>query len=382
MKVLLLGCGAQGKACLYDLCLNTSIAGITVVENNPDVKQFIDSLKDPRVRLVHADANSREEMLALMRKHDIIIDLLPTLFRKHMAELAIEAKTDLVNTSFQSHIEHLHNQAAVAGIRIMPEAGLDPGIDLILAGNAIRKFDEVLEFHSACGGVPVKEACDNPLNYKVSWIFEGVLSAYKRPANLIVDGKVKDIPGENIFDYADEIDVPGIGAFDRYPNGYSSTYARLLGIDGSVRNMGRYTLRWPGHAEFWKKMVSLGLVDDEPVLGMSPRQYLAKVLEPRLQYRDGEQDLVVLHNDISGIKGGKLKKITQTLIDRRDLKTGFMAMNRTVGFTASIIAQMILKDEIKGKGILNPGKDVPYAGFIAELEKRGIRISESEYSAT
>jgi len=377
MKILLLGLGAQGKACLYDLLQNDDIDQVTVVERSyARAEEFTTNLNDARVSLIDIDANDKESMIILFKKHDIVIDLLPTIFRKLTAEIAIESETHLVNTSFQSHIKDLHNEAAEKGIMIMPEAGLDPGIDLILAGNAIRKFDRVAEFHSACGGIPAPEDCDNPINYKVSWTFEGVLSAYKRPANLIIDGNILRIPGEKIFNYSEEIHIPGIGKFDRYPNGFASTYAKLLGISDTVENMGRYTLRWPGHSDFWKKMSSLGLIDDEPVQGISPKSYLSKVLGPKLQYKSNEKDMVVLRNEIYGIKDGKEAKVIQQLIDKRDLKTGFMAMNRTVGFTASIIAQMILEGKIKGKGILNPGTDVPYDLFIKQLRIRGINIEE------
>ncbi|NQU79751.1 saccharopine dehydrogenase NADP-binding domain-containing protein [Candidatus Woesearchaeota archaeon] len=376
MNVILLGCGAQGKAALFDILKNKSIKNVTVVENNSDsVADFIRTLDDLRIDLRSADANDAQELLELFTGADIIIDLLPTIFRKHIADIAIEAGVNLVNTSFQNHVESCHNQAVSKNVLIMPESGLDPGIDLILAGKGLRDFDEVDSFSSSCGGFPVWEACDNPLNYKVSWIFEGVLSSYKRPGDLIIDSRVVDIPGDKIFEHSKEISVKGVGKLDMYPNGRASTYARLLGIEG-VKNMGRYTLRWPGHAAFWNKMVLLGLLDDDPILGISPRQYIAKVLEPRLQYKDGEQDMVVLRNEISGIKDGKPKRLVQQLIDRRDLKTGFMAMNRTVGFTASIIAQMVLDGRISGKGVMNPGKDIPYDDFIQELKKRDIFVEE------
>lgn len=377
MKVLLLGAGAQGKATLYDLLQNPDIKQITVVEYDlRQIKKFVKKWNDDRIILMQADANDKKVMIHLMKEADIIIDLLPTIFRKKITVCAIEAKTNIVNTSYQANITSLAKQAYNAGIIIMPEAGLDPGIDLVLAGNAVKQFDEVHEFHSACGGVPVKEACDNPINYKISWAFEGVLSAYKRPAKIIVNGKTISIPGNKIFDYAKEIRIPKIGKMDRIPNGNTEIYAELLGIKKTIKNMGRYSLRWPGHAEFWKKIVDLGLIDDDPVLGISPRKYMAKVLEPRLQYKDNEQDLIVLRNEMSGIKNKKKLKIVQQVIDRRDLDTGFMAMNRTVGFTASIVAQMILKKQIIGKGILNPATDIPYELFIKELNKRKIIVTE------
>ncbi len=383
MKILLLGAGAQGKATIYDLLQNPNVEELVVVENNPaQLDGFLERLGDTDARkivVVQADANDKDEMLGLISRADIVIDLLPTVFRKHIAELCIEAGVDLVNTSYQSHIEELANAAAMKGVRIMPEAGLDPGIDLVLAGDAVRSLDKVESFVSACGGIPVKEHCNNPLNYKVSWIFEGVLSALKRPGNLIVDGRVVDIPSGKIFDHGKVLDVDGLGKLEMTPNGYATTYAGFLGIP-DVKNMGRYTLRWPGHIDFWKKIVDLGLVDDDPVLGISPKKYMAKVLEPRLQYEDHEKDLVVLYNEIKGSKDGKQVMIIQKVVDERDLATGFMAMNRTVGFTASIIAQMMLAGKITGKGILNPAKDVPAKEFVAELEKRGIKVDEKLFS--
>ncbi len=379
MNIIILGLGAQGKATLFDIVQNKDIRKIVVVENDPaQVSEFISRINDPRVKVLSADANSRDEMLPLLKEADVIIDLLPTPFRKHIAELAIEAGTDLVNTSFRQHIESCAPAAALKGVLIIPEAGLDPGIDLVLAGNAISRFDEVEEFRSACGGVPVKEACDNPLNYKVSWIFEGVLGAYNRPADLIIDGEVVPIAGDKIFDHNETVELEGIGVFDRYPNGKASSYAKLLGLADQVKDMGRYTFRWPGHSDFWKKIVDLGLIDTDPVLGISPRKFMAKVLESRLQYKDDEQDMVVLMNEFRGTKDGKKKRITQILVDKRDLDTGFMAMNRTVGFTASIVAQMVLSGKIKGKGILNSAKDIPYDDFITELGKRGIKVEERE----
>jgi len=372
MNVLLLGCGSQGKAALYDLIRNKDIKKIFVVERGQKIKLFIDGLGDKRVRLRRTDAKSKRRMLGLMKKVDVIIDLLPTEFRARIAKLAVISGTDLVNTSYRHHLHELSGQKKIT---LLPEMGLDPGIDLVLAGHAIRQLDKVISFSSACGGIPAKDAADNPIKYKVSWTFDGVLDAYMRAGDVIVDGKLTKIFAGKAFDYNKPITITGIGKLDCYPNGHASVYARLLGIHKTVVQMGRYTLRWAGHCDFWKKIIKLGLLDDDPVDGVSPRRFLAKVLGPRLQYGVHEHDLVVLRNEFVGYKGKMKVKIIQRLIDRRDMKTGFFAMNRTVGFTASIAAQMILDGRIKKKGILNPAKDVPYGEFMSELRMRGIEIS-------
>ena len=212
----------------------------------------------------------------------------------------------------------------------------------------------------------------------MSWNFEGVLSAYRRPASLVINNEKISIDPDNLFDYCEEVEIEGIGKMERYPNGFSTTYAHQLGIREEVENVGRFTLRWPGHCSFWKKMSLLGLLSEDECNGVSPKKWLADLLEPKLQYRDDEQDLVVLRNEVIGIKDGQRKKVVQQMIDKRDLKTGLMAMNRTVGFTASIIAQMILYGKIKGKGMMNPAQDVPYKDFVSELKKRNIKVEDWE----
>ena len=85
-------------------------------------------------------------------------------------------------------------------------------------------------------------------------------------------------------------------------------------------------------------MYSVISVDGVPV---DRKRFLASLLEPQMQYGDGERDVVVVRIDVAGLKDGSRKRIIQQVIDFRDLDTGFTAMSRTVGYTASIGAQMI-----------------------------------------
>ncbi len=164
------------------------------------------------------------------------------------------------------------------------------------------------------------------------------------------------------------------------PNGDAVIFAEYLGIAKTIRSTSRYTLRWPGHSEFWKKLVDLNFLSDEPTRGLpgetTPHQFMIKHLEPQLQYRDNERDIVAMRNVMIGLRQGVATKMTFDLVDQRDLETKLFAMNRTVGYTASIVAQMIVKGEIKGTGLLTPVKDIPYKRFLGEIGKRGIVIQE------
>jgi saccharopine dehydrogenase-like NADP-dependent oxidoreductase len=265
----------------------------------------------------------------------------------------------------------------------MPEAGLDPGIDLVLCGYGASQMDEVYELHSYCGGFPERTASDNPLNYKITWTWNGVLLSYKRPARIMRDGEIIDIPARD--QHADQwiktIDFPGVGQLELIPNGDAVSFADCLGLTRTLRSTTRCSMRWPGHAALWNTLVALKFLSDEPVKGLpfdlTPHEFMVKHLEPRLQYARGERDIVAMRNVIIGSRVGRQVKITYDMLDMRDVKTGLFAMNRTVGFAASIIAQMIAQGEIARKGLLATIRDVPYRRFIDELGRRGIAIRET-----
>jgi saccharopine dehydrogenase-like NADP-dependent oxidoreductase len=126
----------------------------------------------------------------------------------------------------------------------------------------------------------------------------------------------------------------------------------------------------------------MGFLDDKPVAGLSgdisPIQFLDKLMGPRLQYRNNEKDLVVMLNIFEGLLDGKEQRLVSRLLIERDLQTGLMAMSKGVGYTASIVAQMIAGGEIIEKGILAPAMHIPYQPFIDRLSERGIVVEEEQ----
>jgi len=223
-------------------------------------------------------------------------------------------------------------------------------------------------------------ADDNPIRYKISWIFDRVLAVYTREARLVKEGRPHVVPGDEIFspDNVHEIEFPEIGRLEAYPNGDAQRYVEIFGLGKELVEMGRFALRWPGHSKFWHKMVKLGLLDDTPVsikgAEISPRSFLTKWLTPRLQYTDTQRDLALLRVEAWGIKKGRKVKVTYDLVDYRDLSTGLFAMNRTVGFTSSIGALMILSGKITGSGVLSPAIHVPAHELLEEIKARGMHV--------
>ncbi len=386
MKILLLGTGLQGKAALHDLATSPLITQVTAADANiVDLNAYVRQLGAAKVTAVQLDVRDKKRVTKLMRTADAVISLLPQTLRLQMARLAVDSGVHFVETSYAlPEYTELGKTAAAQGVTLLPEFGLDPGIDLVLVGRAIGELDEVHELHAYGTGVPELEAADTPIQYKISWTFAGVLSAYQRPARMLREGKIIDLTPSQMFseEYLHYVDVEDIGHMEAYYNGDAVKYLDVFGITATTRSTGRYSLRWPGHSAYWKKMVELGFLNEGPIqvgdVSVSPRQFVHDLLTPQLQYAPDERDIAAIRIDTRGLKDGRRKRIIYQMVDRRDLETGLLAMQRTVGYTASIGAQMILSGAIQKRGLLAPGTDVSSDTLVAELKKRGISINRYE----
>lgn len=388
MRVLLLGTGMQGRAALHDLAASPVVTEITAADRGiAALEQYVSARGlGGRVRCRHVDAADAAALDHLFAEDfDVAVDLLPVTLMGRVAAAAVRHGAHLVNTMYVTpEVRGLAGEAEARGVTILPEFGMDPGIDLVLLGEAVRGFDEVTDIQSYGSGIPEPAAADNPLRYKISWTFEGVLRSYRRGARLIRDGAVVRVgPAEQFLpENLHEVEIAGVGPLEAYPNGDALDFASLLGLEVThLKNLGRFTLRHPGHCQFWRTMVALHLLDDEPVevdgAAVDRKRFLAAALEPHLQYREGERDLGILRVEVAGTREGKRQRVVFDLLDRGDLATGLTAMSRLVGFTASIGAQMIGTGQLAKRGLLSPVTDVPWAPLALKLEKRGITVTRT-----
>jgi len=401
-KVLQLGLGMQGKAALYDIVKSDSVSEVIVADSSPDLSRYIATIGSEKIKPLNLDATNTSVIRDLMKKVDIVIELLPNTFAYPIGQMAAEIGVNLVSSSYfanineqdsrkrqqrQKDLEELHKEAQKKDISILCEFGMDPGIDLILSKQVVNELDEVQVFYSYGAGFPDKGAGNNPIHYKFTWSIAGVLGSYLRSARVISEGKSIDIKAEDMFApenthvlKVDEIGFP----LECFANGDSAHYASLLGIKEKVFNMGRYICRWTGHGAFWYVMAKSGLIDSNPVevkgTKISPNRFVADILASQKQfyYGENERDVALIRIDGRGLKNGKPTRIIYQIIDKRNLETGFTSMQRTVGFTASIGAQMILDGILKKKGLLSP-MDVPFDYFLKELQKRGMDIRRMEF---
>jgi lysine 6-dehydrogenase len=385
MKIIVLGgLGYQGKAAVIDLMRSTEVTEVVCADARLDGLSALSALEGfAKVRAVQVDASQTASLAVLLAQGaDAAIDLLPIRFMPAAFEAAVAARVPLVSTNYAHDLRHLDRPARENGVTLMPECGLDPGIDLVIIGGAVPRFDRLTRLDSYCGGIPEKSACDNPLNYKISWNWEMVLTSQMRPARFIRDGRALDVPAadQHACEMNHDIDFPGLGRLEAIPNGDAVAYVERLGLSGTIRDAGRYSLRWPGWRAFWQALKQLGFLSEEPVPGLpggiSPKQFMVKHLEPRLQYGPEEKDLTPMVNVFEGEKDGRRLRLTNRLVIARDLASGLLGMSLGVGWTASLVAQMIARGEIASPGLLSPVQDIPYARFMEELARRGIQVKE------
>jgi saccharopine dehydrogenase (NADP+, L-glutamate forming) len=434
-NVVILGAGLVARP-LVQYLLNQPEFNVTVASRTVSKAE----------KLVGGHARGKAESLnvtdsAALEKYvkgaDLVISLVPYAHHVSVAKLCIKHRVQMVTTSYVSQaMKELDGQARQAGITILNELGLDPGIDHMSAMKVIHDMElegrKVTSFRSFCGGLPAPEANDNPFGYKFSWSPTGVILAGKNSARYLKDGAQVNIDGPDLFGHYFKLDVEGAGTFEAYPNRDSLGYIELYGLEG-IRTMYRGTLRNLGWCDAWKSMVDLGLLDQterddlkgrpyrqfmgsllpgkpadgveeavakrigrdknsEPMnkmrwLGLfsadpipiekgAPMDVLAYLLQEKLQYAKGERDMIVLHHQFVAEKKGEAPvKIICTMVDFGK-PNGDSAMSRTVGLPAAVGARYILEGRIKELGVKIPVSPAIYEPVLAELEQLGIGFTE------
>jgi saccharopine dehydrogenase (NADP+, L-glutamate forming) len=433
-KVLVLGAGLVAKPLVRYLLdqpdFQVRVASRTVSK----AVKLVDN--HPRGEALPLNVSDTAELKRLISDTDLAISMVPYAHHVTVANLCIELKKHMVTTSYVSAaMKALDDKAKNAGVLILNELGLDPGIDHMSAMRIIHDVQNrggrIASFYSYCGGLPAPEANTNPWGYKFSWSPRGVVMAGKNPARYMKEKKEVKIASEDLFTHFWPMNVEGVPPLEAYPNRDSVPYIDIYGIQ-DADSMYRGTFRYPGWCETMKKVVDLGLLDEaeqdvkgltyadfltrlvkkekssdlkadvaarlkikpdsEPVkrldwLGFfgsepipserrSPLDVFADRLLEKLKYEPGERDMIVLHHDFRAeYPQNKKERITSTLVDY-GIPNGDSSMSRTVGLPAAIGATLILNGKIQETGVHIPVTPAIYEPALAELEKLNIVCKE------
>jgi saccharopine dehydrogenase-like NADP-dependent oxidoreductase len=379
MKVLIFGCGNIGSVAAEDLAKTMSPIELIVADKSEArAKDVAERIGKDNVSSIHLDVTDQSKLTNAMKDCDLVMGFLPGRLGYNLTKACIKAGKDLVDVSYMpENLLALSNDAVKAGVTIVPDCGLAPGISNILVGHATAKLDKVQAVHIMVGGLPEKPV--PPLGYVITWSPENLIDEYVRKARIVKEGKLIEVEA---LSGLEEVDFPGFCKLEAfYTDGLRTLPQTITGAD----DMWEKTLRYPGHADKIKLLKSLGFFEEEPVdvegASVSPRKLTVRLFAQKLR-KPEVKDVVALKVEVSGVKNGRQTNYVYHLLDYYDEKRGVTAMARTTAYTASIIAQMLLKKALKEKGVVPTEKiginDALFRLFLGELEKRGVRIAEKK----
>ncbi|KAG0260345.1 hypothetical protein BG011_001946 [Mortierella polycephala] len=268
-NVLLCGSGFVAGP-LVDYLLRDPNVNITIASNSKLEATSL-AMGKANTKVVPLDVTDGVKMASLVKESDIVVSFVPAPFHPIIAEHCIQEKKNMVTASYISPaMKALDERAQRAGITIMNEIGLDPGIDHL---SAMKMIDEVkaeggkvTSFVSWCGGLPAPESSNVPLSYKFSWSPRGVLTAGMNDAKFRMHNGLHEIAGKDLMKkhFPDVPIYPGFnleGLANRDSLSYADTYG--LGPVEKLDTMFRGTLRYKGYADLMYSFNRLGLLNTE-----------------------------------------------------------------------------------------------------------------------
>lgn len=416
---------------LVEYLLRRSDNKVTVVSYILEEAQALAN-KFSGVKAVQADVTDQEQIEPLMADYDMVVSLVPATLHPVIAKAAIAQKKNMVTASYESPaMRELKQQALDAGVTILNEIGLDPGIDHLSAMKIIDQAhannEKVISFVSWCGGLPSPQDNDNPLGYKFSWAPKGVLLALLNDALFLHNGKVERVVAKELLKWAKPLQANGLD-LEGYPNRDSTGYQEIYGIP-EAQNIIRGTFRYSGFCEIIQAAKDLNLLDSESDvvmqdsvwsdyisrlnevnsvdelkdqlsesawqglewLGCFSEQNVGKHVGPidafcsllvkKLGYSQGQVDMVLLQHKFEIEKAdGSRYHIASTLQEFGEVG-GYSAMSKTVGYPAAIACQLIADGKIARKGLVLPMTEDIYAPILDLLEKEGVVCKEQVMDA-
>jgi lysine 6-dehydrogenase len=379
MRMLVLGAGLQGSACAYDLLAHTEHDVVLADLNVDKLPAFLQPYIGGRLTPVAVDANDRTGIRRVMEGVSATMSAFPYYFNLGMSVAAVEAGSHFCdlggNTDIVLEQKQVAPRAAAAGVSVIPDCGLAPGMVNILAEHGIRQLDEVRKVTIKVGGLPQKP--QPPLNYQVVYSLEGVLDYYTTLSWVVRDGRQVQVKA---LSEIEEIEFPGAGTLEAFHTaGGLSTMGQRY--EGKIPTMEYKTLRYPGHARMMEAMRDIGLFGLEPVnvkgVPVVPRDLFIATVGPTLRkdYRESP-DLVALRVEVEGTDKGHDVLLRFDLLDRYDADLGITAMMRTTGYSLAITGALQAAGKIK-PGVWTPDEAMPAREYIAALAERGVVVQES-----
>jgi len=377
MKVLVMGCGLMGRGAAYDLNRQDSVEQIILADIDPKCAEALAKEIGPKGVAEKVDAKNREELVKVFSKVDSVVSAISYTVNKLHTEVAIETGTHMCDLGGNKFVVEeqiaMSDQAKDAGITVVPDCGVAPGMVSVLARHGIEYLDEVDSVKIRVGGL--QQEPRPPLNYALIFSVEGLINEYVEPCIAIRDGKI--VTEDPLVGFEELTFPEPFGKLEAFnTSGGTSTLPQTY--LGKVNELDYKTIRYPGHGHKMWCMLKLGLMDSKEIdidgKKIAPRRVLEKLLEENLP--PSGKDATLIRTTVEGWKGTESRIIEYEVVDLFDESTGLTSMMRTTSFPAAVTALMMADGRIKKRGVLTPERCIPPDLFIEALRERGINIKQ------
>jgi lysine 6-dehydrogenase len=376
-RYVVLGSGRQGVAAAYDLARYGGAGRVVMADSDLDVARRAaarvcglagGAVAEP---LACSASDPRSLKSALAGAH-VVLSAVPYAFNLGITEACIESGVSLCDLGGNTDVVwsqlHLDERARTAGVSVVPDCGMGPGLINHMGVYVMDLLDRAREVYLYDGGLPQDPR--PPWHFQLTFHVNGLTNEYDGDATFIRGGRLVQVP---TFTELEAVDFPPLGTLEAFviSGSMSTTPHTHLGRLERYENK---VLRYPGHFATFEAYKRLGLfsevaieVDGQEVV---PRQLYHRLLDPKLR-ASIVPDVCVMRAVGVGEKDGRAARVTVDLVDRYDDATGFTAMERLTGWHAAILMAL------QARGTIAPGahrmeQAVAAAVVMAELERRGI----------
>lgn len=377
MNILVLGAGRMGYGAAFDLIHNSpEVTSVTIADFHADLAtNAAAKIGTDRITAKQIDAGNYDEAVELFRGHDSVISCVNYWYNESLSKAAIETGANFCDLGGNNYVVDkqlaLDGEAKAAGISIIPDCGLAPGMVSILAMHGAKQFETIDEIHIRVGGLPQQP--QPPLDYQLVFSVEGLINEYIEVARVIRDGQIVEVPSMTELESLSFEGLPPLEAFQT-SGGTSTLPDTFL---GKIKNLDYKTIRYAGHCDKFKTMIDLGLCSSEEIVvdfqKVNPRKVFGDLLQKHLP-ADGPDYVLVRLEFVGTRTSSSATKLTYDIVDRLDESNGLSAMMRTTAFPASIIAQMMARGDVSTRGATPQEIAIDPDKFVAELTRRNINI--------
>jgi len=377
---LILGAGRQGVAAAYDLAIFGEASHITLADIDAEqaraAAERVNTLVHNHLTdALETDVRDGAAVRDVFKRYDVVLSAVPYFYNLALTRAAIECGVcfcDLGgNTEIVRQQHALNAEAKHAGVSVVPDCGMGPGMDNTLAVYAMELVGTPEHVYMYDGGLP--QHPQPPWNYALTFSVEGLTNEYSGGMTILRNGELFHAP---CFTELEVLNVPPIGDLEAFLIAGGVSTAPWT-FRGKLLTYQLKVLRYPGTFAQLKAFSDLGLFDARPVRvdgnEVIPRNVFHVLFEPKVRV-DEIEDVCVIHVRAIGTRDGQRAEVTVEVIDYFDPATGFTAMQRVTGWHASIVAAMMARGEIAvGSRPLEVA--VPGASFVREARKRGFNIN-------